>query len=236
MHPLSWVMVILGIVSAVFVAFDITWRQPQPMTVMRYVWPINTLWAGVFGLWVYWKLGRMGPRSAAARNAMSSTTTDMSGMNVKMVDEPARPFGQRVVTGTLHCGAGCTLADLVGPFVFLALPFAVAGSMVFGEWTLDYILALVFGVTFQYAALSPMLGQTGLPIWWRALKVDFWSLSAWQIGMYGWMALVIFVWFGRIEPSRIEFWFLMQLAMACGFCTSYPMNWLLMKQGIKTAM
>ena len=112
----------------------------------------------------------------------------------------------------------------------------LAGSMVFGEWTLDYILALAAGVTFQYAALSPMLGRTGLPVWWRALKVDFWSLSAWQVGMYGWMALVIFVWFGRIEPSRIEFCFLMQLAMACGFCTSYPMNWLLIRLGIKTAM
>ena len=75
-----------------------------------------------------------------------------------------------------------------------------------------------------------MLGQRGLPIWWRALKLDFWSLSAWQAGMYGWMAR------GRIELSRIEFWFLMQLAMACGFCTSYPMNWRLPKLGIKTAM
>ena len=30
--------------------------------------------------------------------------------------------------------------------------------------------------------------------------------------------------------------FLMQLAMARGFCTSYPMNWLLIKLGTKTAM
>jgi hypothetical protein len=223
-------MVTLGVVCAALVAVDIARRAPQPMTVMRYVWPINTLWAGVFGLLVYWKLGRMGPRSA------SGAAMKMSGTAMKMMDEPKRPFWQSVVTGTLHCGAGCSLADMVGPFVFAAAPFMVAGSMVFGEWTLDYILALAAGVTFQYAALSPMLGQTGLPIWWRALKVDFFSLTAWQVGMYGWMALVIFVWFGRIEPSRIEFWFLMQLAMACGFCTSYPMNWLLIRMGIKTEM
>ena len=234
MHPLAWVMVLHGILSAAFIAFDIARRQPQRMTVMRYVWPINTLWAGIFGVWVYWKLGRMGPRATSASPGMSSTAMNKSSMSM---DEPAaRPFWQNVVIGTLHCGAGCSLADLVGPFVFHALPVMVAGSMVFGEWTLDYILALAFGVTFQYAALSPMLGRTGLPVWWRALKVDFWSLSAWQVGMYGWMALVIFVWFGRIEPSRIEFWFLMQLAMACGFCTSYPMNWLLIRLGIKTAM
>jgi hypothetical protein len=120
--------------------------------------------------------------------------------------------------------------------VFRALAFAVGGNMVFGEWTMDYIIALPVGVTFQYAALSPMLGRTGLPIWWRALKVDFLSLSAWQVGMYGWMALVIFVWFGPISPARIEFWFLMQIAMGCGFFTAYPMNWWLVKAGIKTAM
>jgi len=28
----------------------------------------------------------------------------------------------------------------------------------------------------------------------------------------------------------------MQSAMGCGFCTSYPMNWLLIELGIKTAM
>ena len=81
-----------------------------------------------------------------------------------------------------------------------------------------------------------MLHQTGARIWWRALKVDFLSLTAWQVGMYGWMALVIFVWIGPIPPTRIEFWFMMQVAMACGFLTAYPMNWWLVKAGIKTAM
>jgi len=157
-------------------------------------------------------------------------------MNMSSTDAPRHPFWQSIVSGTLHCGAGCSLADMIGRFLFRALPFAVARSLVFGEWTLDYLLALLVGVTFQYAALSPMLGQTGLPVWWRALKVDFLSLTAWQVGMYGWMALVIFVWCGPISPLGIEFWFLMQLAMACGFLTSYPMNWWLVRVGIKTAM
>jgi hypothetical protein len=29
---------------------------------------------------------------------------------------------------------------------------------------------------------------------------------------------------------------MMQLAMACGFLTAYPMNWWLIRAGIKTAM
>jgi hypothetical protein len=33
-----------------------------------------------------------------------------------------------------------------------------------------------------------------------AMKADALSLSAWQIGMYGWMALALFVWF---SPERL---------------------------------
>ena len=222
LRTVSWFWVLAGIASCLFVSVDIRRRQPQPMAVMNWVWPINALWGGLLGIWVYCAIGRTGPR----------TTTPKS----KSMDMAPRPFWQSVVAGTFHCGAGCSLADLVGPFIFRAAPFLVLSSLVFGEWTLDYALALLVGVTFQYAAISPMLQQTGPRIWWRALKVDFFSLTAWQVGMYGWMALVIFVWFGPIPPTRIEFWFMMQLAMACGFCTSYPMNWLLIKAGIKTAM
>jgi hypothetical protein len=221
-------MVLLGIGCSLFLIWDLRRRAPQPMTVMNFVWPINALWGGVVVLWAYWKIGRM-----------PSLEPRPVGVQVGAMRAPMHnphPFWQKVVPATLHCGAGCSVADLVGPFVFMALPFSVLGREVFGEWTLDYILALGIGVTFQYAALSPMLQQHGLPVWWRALKVDFFSLTAWQVGMYGWMALVIFVWFGRIRPDHIEFWFLMQLAMACGFLTSYPMNGWLIKAGIKTAM
>lgn len=221
----SWLVVLLGLVSFFILVIDLSRRQPQPMKVMNLVWPINALWGGPLVLWAYWKIGRTGPRS---RNPMP----DMSMQD----NMPKQPFWQKVVAGTLHCGAGCSLADLIGPVLFRLWMFAVLGSMVFGEWTLDYVLALLTGVTFQYMALAPMLQQSGAKVWWRALKVDFLSLTAWQVGMYGWMALVIFFWFGRIEPTHIQFWFMMQLAMACGFMTSYPMNWWLIKAGIKTAM
>lgn len=224
----SWIAVSLGILSCVFITIDLSLRQPQKMFVMNLVWPINALWAGPAGVWTYWQLGRAGSRLQDQRARAKSSHDEM-----KM---PSRPFWQKVVPATLHCGGGCTLADLIGPFVFSAAAFAVFGSLVFGEWTIDYIIALVIGVTFQYMALAPMLDQHGPRVWWRALKVDFLSLTAWQVGMYGWMALVIFVWIGHLRPGQIEFWFMMQCAMACGFITSYPMNWWLIKAGVKTSM
>lgn len=72
----------------------------------------------------------------------------------------------------------------------------------------------------------------------KALKIDFLSLTAWQVGMYGWMAIVIFV-FHQGNPlphSNWNFWFMMQIAMFFGFLTSWPVNWMLIKTGIKHGM
>lgn len=76
---------------------------------------------------------------------------------------------------------------------------------------------------------------------WQAIKVDALSLTAWQVGVYGFMALASFVVFRRalgvrLAPASTEFRFMTQIAMLCGFATSYPVNWWLLRSGIKEAM
>ena len=70
-----------------------------------------------------------------------------------------------------------------------------------------------------------------------AAKADFLSLTAWQIGMYGWMAIATFLIFGQeIPKTDPTFWFMMQIAMLLGFLTSDPVNWWLLRTGIKEKM
>ncbi|MEG0136688.1 MAG: DUF4396 domain-containing protein [Cetobacterium sp.] len=217
---ISKISIFIGILSALIILVDILKHPQKEMKIMNLVWPINGLWAGIFGLWAYFTIGKH------------------RGMNMDMSssDNKYSKFWQGVVADTLHCGAGCSLADLIGPWIFLSFPFMIYNNLTFGEWTLEYILALITGVTFQYAAISSMTKEKGIGVWLRALKIDFLSLTSWQVGMYGWMALVIFVWFGRLSPFSPEFWFMMQIAMACGFITAYPINWWLVKTGIKMGM
>jgi hypothetical protein len=253
---ISKIFIVVGILSALSIAIDILKNPQKEMPIMNWVWPINGLWAGIFGVWAYFTIGkhRKMDMSNMDMGDMDMSGMDMSGMdmksdmkmdmeNMKMDDmnmngskKEYSSFWQGVVADTLHCGAGCSLADLIGPWIFLVFPFTLFNNITFGEWTLDYFLALLTGVTFQYAAISPMMKETGPKIWLRALKIDFLSLTSWQIGMYGWMALVIFVWFGRLSPFTPEFWFMMQIAMCCGFVTAYPVNWWLVKAGIKMGM
>lgn len=59
-----------------------------------------------------------------------------------------------------------------------------------------------------------------------ALKADTLSLTAWQLGMYGWMAIALFLLFSPSALSKGEpaYWFMMQIAMFVGFFTSYPVH------------
>lgn len=169
--------------------------------------------------------GTAGPRGMEGMDGMS----DMPGMK-------GRPRWQSVVLSTLHCGAGCTLADIVGEWFLFFVPVAIGGSILAGTWVVDYLLALAFGIGFQYAAIRGM--ERTLPrgeAIRRAAKADILSLTAWQAGMYGWMAVAIFALNGGEAMPRTSFvfWFSMQVAMACGFLVALPVNILLIRAGIK---
>ena len=169
-----------------------------------------------------------GARGMEGRDGMS----DMPGMK-------GRPRWQSVVLSTLHCGAGCTLADIVGEWFLFFVPVAIGGSILAGTWVVDYLLALAFGIGFQYAAIRGM--ERTLPrceAIRRAAKADILSLTAWQAGMYGWMAVAIFALNGGEAMPRTSFvfWFTMQIAMACGFLVALPVNILLIRAGIKKGM
>ena len=158
--------------------------------------------------------------------------SDMPGMK-------GRPRWQSVVLSTLHCGAGCTLADIIGEWFLFFVPVAIGGSILAGTWVVDYLLALAFGIGFQYAAIRGM--ERTLPrgeAIRRAAKADILSLTAWQAGMYGWMAVAIFALNGGEAMPRTSFvfWFSMQVAMACGFLVALPVNILLIRAGIKKGM
>lgn len=169
---------------------------------------------------------------------MSGTMEGMDGMS-DMPGMKGRPRWQPVVLSTLHCGAGCTLADIVGEWFLFFVPVAIGGSILAGTWVVDYLLALAFGIGFQYAAIRGM--ERTLPrgeAIRRAAKADILSLTAWQAGMYGWMAVAIFALNGGEAMPRTSFvfWFTMQVAMACGFLVALPVNILLIRAGIKKGM
>jgi hypothetical protein len=202
------------------------------MWIMNAVWPVVALFGSAAILWLYFRYGRL-----STHEAMQSE------------GKPKKPKLISTAEATLHCGAGCTLGDICAEWLAFAAP-AVAvwfgwhelfGEKLFAVWILDYLFAFAFGIAFQYFTIAPMkqlpLGK-GLI---EALKADTLSLTAWQVGMYGFMAIAQFVIFrrgfgARLEVASPEFWFMMQIAMLAGFATSWPVNAWLLRIGVKEAM
>lgn len=203
-----WIWLGISALCSVFVAIDVI-AHPPKMWIMRLVWPITALWAGPVGAAAYWKLAR----------------------------RARPPLPVAAATAATHCGAGCTLGDVVAAAFAIVVPLSIAGYAIFGEWVYGFIAAFLFGIAFQYFTIAPMrhLGlRDGLV---AAVKADALSLTAWQVGMYGWMAIARFAIVGHpFEKSSPVFWVMMQIAMFAGFLTSYPVNVVLLQRGLKEAM
>ena len=227
-HLVSVIWLAAAGVCTLIVAGHLSAGHQQRMWIMNLVWPLTVLWAGPVGLAAYFTLGRSGTAEAARAAALRHAP--MPGRD--------RPFWQTVALATTHCGAGCTLGDLLAESLVIAVPVVFLGGAVVGTWLVDFVFAFLLGIGFQYFTIAPMRGLAPGAGLIAALKADTLSLVAWQVGMYGWMAVALFVLYSpaTLPKTGPEFWFMMQVAMFCGFATAYPVNWRLVRAGIKEAM
>ena len=215
----SWASLALAGASSLVLLADILAGRPQHMGIMNVVWPVTALYAGPLALAAYFAFGR----------SMKHVHGDM----------PKHPLWQSTALGATPCGAGCMIGDVVADssLFVLGLGTVIAGSALLTSYVIDFGAAYLLGIVFQYFAIAPMKHLSPGRAIWAAVKADTLSLLAFQVGMYAWMAVYQKVLFHpRLEPNGPVYWFMMQLGMLAGFATSYPMNWLLIRLGIKEAM
>ncbi len=146
-----------------------------------------------------------------------------------------------VAEASSHCGSGCTLGDICAESLFscaLGRGLARLGFDFLAKnlRDLDPRLHLRngFGIIFQYYTIAPMRHLGVAQGTWAAIKADTLSLTAWQVCMYGFMAVAHFWIFHHLlglelKADMPEFWSTMQVAMIFGFLTSYPVNWWLLR-------
>lgn len=197
------IWIIICIISAIIMAC-IVYKHPQMMKIMNYVWIINCLWGGplIIGLFYLVK------KTKKTHNKIA---------------------WQSIVTSTLHCGSGCTLADLI-MFVITNFIYMNFVTNVF----LSTVLAFFTGILFQYIVQREMDHKTATKLLVKkAILSDFWSLLSWQVGMILIMYLGMYFHLDTLLINKI---FIMQLAMVGGFICGLPTNYLLLKFGIKKAM
>jgi hypothetical protein len=249
----AWFSLSVCFCCASIIAYDIAVNgRRQPMGVMNFVFPITALYFGPFALALYWRWGRVAARTTMASMSLSRAPVSKNACHESAgtfgphgADEPAppaeraRPWWVTMAIEVSHCGSGCTLGDVIAELAVFGLGLTIAGLTLGAEYVGDYVLALTFGIIFQYFAIAPLRGlglKDGLS---AAVKADFISLSAFEIGLFGWMAMMAFVLFPaphHLMPSSAAYWFLMQIGMIIGYFTSWPANVWLVNRGIKVPM
>jgi hypothetical protein len=69
-----------------------------------------------------------------------------------------------------------------------------------------------------------------------AIKADTITLTAFQIGLFAWMAVMNFQLGPRQELTSPAYLFMMQIGMVIGFIASFPANWYLVRLAVKPGM
>jgi len=234
LHVLSWIALGVAFLSAMIILVDVIWR-PQKMGIMNLVWPITGLYWGPVALWGYLRVGRKTTKEHHAE-MMDESSRQMKRKREQMKSAP--PTRTQVMVGVSHCGAGCTLGDIGGEWWVAAMGLVFAGGAFQTRLLLDFVLAWIFGIGFQYFTIVPMRGLSVAQGIAAAIKADTISIVAFQVGMSIWMALTYFVLFPgpHLQPNEAVFWFMMQIAMIIGYFTAYPANAWLLKKGLKEKM
>ena len=235
LHELSWASLALGALCALAIAAD-ELKRPQHMWIMNIVWPVTALFGTIWIIWQYFKYGRS-PAPADA-HIHSGDEKEASTVPDRRCERDIALWGRMYASGTSARNGWCMR--------FRRLQSPSAGAVCStneyspsGSWTT--FSPMRSASHFSISRLRRCAGfpsATGIV---AAVKADTFSLTAWQVGMYGFMAIAYFLVFrqilgAKLETSMPEFWFMMQIAMLCGFCTSYPVNWWLLQRGMKEPM
>jgi hypothetical protein len=213
----SWIASGLGFLTAAIILADEI-AHPQAMKIMNIVWPVTGLYLPLIGLWFYYAMGRPMAADAPPRRQQ-------------------KPRWQGVFVSATHCGSGCVLGDIIGAPIVFAFALTLIGERLFAEYAVEFTLAYLFGIAFQFFPIRAMRQVSVGEAIKDAVKADTLSLVAFEVGMFAWMALVAYV---LLPPppkaNSIVFWFMMQIGMIFGFLTTYPANSLLIRWGIKRGM
>jgi uncharacterized protein DUF4396 len=244
---IGWIALGIGFACALAITWDIAVRgYRQHMAIMNLVWPITALYFGPVAVWFYVRRGRRMSHRWAHEHRVDMDELMSSGdeRDPRSYWAFARKNWWPVSKGTSHCGAGCTLGDIAGEWlVYLTawtIPIFAAhdANSLMAMFVADFAFAWTFGIVFQYFSIVPMRDDVGrLSGIWQAIKADTLSIVAFQVGLFGFMALYhLVLWQPPLSVASPAYWFMMQIGMIVGYFTSWPVNVWLLRSGLKEKM
>jgi hypothetical protein len=117
---IAYVYLAIGFASALYIVYDISIRRHyQMMSIMNVVWPITAWYLGPLALWSYWHIGHLSTKIQREKatqgtdhlSKLSSTSRHIITTHNNNGGE--KPFWETIFVSATHCGAGCTIGDIL---------------------------------------------------------------------------------------------------------------------------
>lgn len=219
---LSWVVLIVGLVSTVVIVVDLfVLRYRQPAKVMEIVWPTTALYFGPAAVLTYRQWGR--PQSPLWLERHRTP--------------PRRPRHAATTIETLHCATHCVLGAIIATVVVFGLSLEMFGKRLWPEFVGDYLAAVTVGLMFRYFTEAGTGGRRAWAAIRRFLRGDLLSVSVFEFALLGWLALMeLMVFHETLHPDSPVFWFIVQIGLIIGFFAAWPPTLWLIRRGAKAEL
>jgi hypothetical protein len=197
--------------SVAYIAYDLLTRTPE-MKVMKWGWVLVALYTGPFAFAVYW--------FSCREPALGTHETFVA------------PLWKQSVGSTIHCLAG----DATG--IILAASVTVMLGLPMGlDLVVEYAAGFSFGLLiFQSLFMKDMLGGSYIHAVRKTWLAEWLSMNAVMSGMIPVMVILMSRHMSAMEPTSGMFWAVMSLATLVGAVLAFPINWWLVKHGLKHGM
>ena len=220
---LLWI--ISGILGCIWIIFHLFIRQPMISYLMKLAWIIVVLITGPIGVWAYYQ------------------TYKGYGIKIAMGDWQRPLWVQALVStiSSLAFGAGAMIAIAYlllrtgTPLLMLEGPLFVFGNAMLLAMIISYLGAfLLNSLLFVPNMLRMGKRMNYLEAIRESIPLVFLSMTAVSIGMMGSMWWFMMEYLPMMPEESEILWFgFTYLATVVGLITAYPVNWLLVRGGLK---
>jgi hypothetical protein len=179
---------------------------------MKWGWLLVILYTGPVGAAVYW---------LSCREPSPGTH-----------EEFVAPLWKQSVGSTIHCLAGDATGVIAAAILtsHLHLPMRL-------DVAVEYAAGFGFGLlVFQALFMKGMLRVTYGEAIRRTALAEWLSMNCVMAGMVPVMVILMSRDMRAMEPTSLRFWGVMSLATLAGAVAGYPVNWWLVKNGLKHGM
>ncbi|MYZ49222.1 DUF4396 domain-containing protein [Propylenella binzhouense] len=208
----------LGLLGAIWVAYDGLAVNTPLNPPLKAVWPIIVLFFSVIGIALYWIASRPADIGRYEGKAALERFTEFS-----------QPEWRKTVAAATHCVGGDGLGIMT----------AMVGARLMGftfwqEFWFEYLVGYLFGwFIFQTWAMR-LHGNGWLMSIWMGGRAEFFSMITVMLGMGLVMRFVTPAVVGEQPmPDTYAFWTFGALGLLVGFVFTLPMNWVLVRIGWK---